>query len=130
MPLRPEQAHALLPHVDPARLRGGWPVGLRDGALLALIAAGLSAEEVAGLQASAVTMERGHVQVALHRHRLTWTVALSTELGARLLAWLTERRLWATADLIFDSPQRPLSAAAIHQILCRYRRDRKTCECE
>ena len=54
MRLRPEQAHEVLPLVDPGRVRSGMAVGLRDGALLALIAAGLSAVEIAGLnQASA-----------------------------------------------------------------------------
>jgi hypothetical protein len=52
MPICPEQVRAVLSQVDPARLRSGWPVGLRDGALLALIAAGLSAEKIAGLHAT------------------------------------------------------------------------------
>ena len=39
-PIQPQQARSVLSRVDPARMRSDWPVGLRDGALLALAAAG------------------------------------------------------------------------------------------
>jgi site-specific recombinase XerC len=121
MPIRPERARAVLPRVDPTRLRSGCPVGLRDGALLALVAAGLSAEEISGLHASSITMDRGNLLVAVRRHGLTWTAVLPVDLGARLLAWLTERRLWADPTPVFPGPQGKLSPMAIHQVLHRYR---------
>ena len=125
MPLCPEGARAALPQVDPARLRSGWPVGLRDGALLALVAAGLSAGEICGLQASEITMERGQVQVEVHRHGVTWKAVLPVDLGARLLAWLTERRLWADPIPVITGPKGHLSATAVHQVLHRYRQQRR-----
>jgi hypothetical protein len=122
-PICPKRVRAALSQVDPARQRSGWPVGLRDGALLALIAAGLSAEEVAGLQASAITMDRSHsnLQIEVCRHGITWRVVLPMDLGSRLLAWLTERRLWAVPALVITGPQGPLSPVAIHQVIFRYR---------
>jgi hypothetical protein len=121
MRLRPEQAHELLPLVDPGRVRSGKAVGLRDGALFALIAAGLSAVEIAGLTASAITMSRGQVVVAVTRHGVTWSVALPTDLGARLLAWLSESRLWAVPEPVFRGLQGPLTSMGIRKVLERYR---------
>lgn len=121
MPLRPEQARALLPHVDPARLQGGWPIGLRDGALLALTAAGLSSFEIAALQANAVTMVGGQLHVTTNRHGVPWFAVLPTDLGAHLLVWLSECRLWAEARPVLRGPRGPLTAAAVRQILARYR---------
>lgn len=120
MPLPPEKARAVLPRLDPARLRSGWPVGLRDGALLALVAAGLSAIEICDLHASAITMDRGHLLVTVRRHGIAWKVTLPADLGARLLAWLTESRLWAAPAPIFAGPQGHLTPMAVHQILHRY----------
>jgi integrase len=125
MPIRPERARAVLSRVDPTRLRSGWPVGLRDGALLALVAAGLSAEEICGLHASSITMDRGNLLVAVRRHGVTWTAVLPIDLGARLLAWLTERRLWADPTPVFTGPQGKLSPMAIHQVLHRYRQQKR-----
>jgi hypothetical protein len=106
-------------------MRSGWPVGLRDGALLALLAAGLTPREISRLRASAVTMYRGKLLVAILRRGVTWYVALPTDLGGRLLAWLTERRLWSEAVPLFAGPRGPLSPASIYTILKRYRRQRK-----
>ena len=125
MPLRPERAHAVLSRVDPARLRSGWPVGLRDGALLALLAAGFTAREISRLRASAVTMNRGKLLVAVHRHGVTWYAVLPADLGGRVLVWLTERRLWAEGEPVFTGPQGRLSPKSIYTILNRYRRQRK-----
>jgi site-specific recombinase XerD len=124
--IRPERARAVLPQVDPARLVLGWPVGLRDGALLALIAAGLSAAEICALPASAITMERGNLLVTVRRHGILWKVVLPTDLGARLPAWLTESRLWADPTPVLYGPRGPLTRTAIHQILHRYRRQRRS----
>jgi hypothetical protein len=127
MPIRPERARAVLSGVDPARLRSGWPVGLRDGALLALVAAGLSAEEISELHASSITMDRGHVLVEVHRHGITWRALLPIDLGGRLLVWLTERRLWAAPAPVITGPRGPLSPMAIHQVLHRYQRWAREC---
>jgi integrase len=102
-------------------------VGLRDGALLALVATGLSAEEIAGLHASSITMDRGNLLVTVHRHGITWRAALPTDLGARLLVWLTERRLWSEPTPVITGPQGPLSPMAIHQVLYRYRQQMGAC---
>jgi hypothetical protein len=125
MPIRPERARAVLPRVDPGRLRSGWPVGLRDGALLALLAAGLTAREISRLHASALTMSRGKLLVTVHRQGITWHAALPADLGGRVLVWLTERRLWAEGTPVFTGPQGPLSPKSIHAILNRYRRSRR-----
>lgn len=81
MHLCPEQAHALLPRIDPGRLRFGLAVGLRDGAILDLVAAGLSAVEIAALKASEVTMQEGRVVVYVNRQGGTWSAVLATDLG-------------------------------------------------
>lgn len=128
MPICPERVRAILSRVDPARQRSGWPVGLRDGALLSLVAAGLSAEEIAELHASSVTMDRGNLLVEIRRHGMIWRVVLPMDLGARLLAWLTERRLWAVPAPVITGPQGPLSPMAIHQVLYRYRQQIGACE--
>jgi hypothetical protein len=124
MRLRPEHVQALLPQVDPGRLRFGWAVGLRDGALLALVAAGLSAVEIAALKASAVTLHGGRVVVSVRRHGVTWSAVLPTDLGGRLLAWLSECRLWADAVPIFRGARGPLTQDGIRKVLDRYRQAR------
>lgn len=121
MHLDPKQAHELLPRVDPGRVRAGKAVGLRDGALLALVAAGLSAVEIAALRASAITMSDGKLVVSVHRQGITWSAALPTDLGARLLAWLTETRLWAVPEPLFRGQRGPLTAIGICAVLERYR---------
>lgn len=121
MRLDPQQARVLLFHVDPGRVRSGRAVGLRDGALLALIAAGLSAMEIAALRASAVTMTGGQVVVSVHRHDITWSAVLPTDIGARLLAWLTESRLWAVPEPVFRGRRGPLTPMGICKVLERYR---------
>jgi site-specific recombinase XerD len=128
MPIRPERVRSVLSLVDPARQRSGWPVGLRDGALLSLVAAGLSAEEIAELHASSISMDRGNLLIEIRRHGMTWRVVLPMDLGARLLAWLTERRLWAVPAPVITGPQGPLSPMAIHQVLYRYRQQIGACE--
>ena len=128
MPICPEQMREVLSQVDPARLRSGWPVGLRDGALLALVAAGLSADEIAELQASSITMDRRNLLIEVRRHGITWRAMLPTDLGSWLLAWLTERLLWGVPAPVITGPQGPLSPIGIHQVLYRYRRQGRACE--
>ena len=121
MRLDPEHAHELLGRIDPGRVRSGQAIGLRDGALLSLVAAGLSAVEIATLRASAVTMTNGKLLVAVRRHGLTWFVVLPTDLGARLIAWLTECRLWAVPEPVFRGSRGPLTSMGICKVLERYR---------
>jgi len=121
----PEQAQNLLTRVDPARHRRGLPVGLRDGALLALLAAGLSPNEISRLRASAVKMARGRkLLVAVRRHGVIWYALLPADLGGRLLVWLIERRLWSERAPVFTGPRGPLSPKSVHAILDRYRKAR------
>ena len=116
----PKQARFLLRRVDPGQVRSGLAVGLRDGAILALIAAGLSSAEIAGLRGSAVKMERGSVVVTVRRTHGTWSAVLAVDLGARLLAWLAETRAWDLPEPIFRGHHRPLAALGICRIFGRY----------
>ena len=125
-PICPEQARAILSWVDPARQRSGCPVGLRDGALVALLAAGFTAREISLLRASAITMNRGKLLVTVHRHGITWYADLPADLGGRLLVWLTERHLWANPAPVFSGHNGPLTPAGIHQVLHRYRRQKRS----
>lgn len=122
MPIPPEQARALLPQIDPGRIRCGLPLGLRDSALLTLVAAGLSSDEIADLRASAITMDGGRLVVSVRRHGVTWSVILPPDLGARLLAWLSERRLWAVHEPVFRGHHGPLTPIGIRKVLVRYRK--------
>lgn len=130
MSIRPDRVRTILSRVDPARHRSGRPVGLRDGAVLALLAAGLSVEEVSRLRASDVTMSRGKLLIAVHRKGVTWYASLPRDLGGRLLVWLTESRLWSEGEPIFAGRRGALSPKSIYTILKRYRRQRKARRCE
>lgn len=77
-PIQPAQARSALSRVDPARMRSDLPVGLRDGALLALAAAGLNAEEICGLRCSAISMEQASLVVTIRRHGVTLRIELPT----------------------------------------------------
>ena len=127
MRLDPEQAHALLPRVDPGRVRSGRAVGLRDGAVLALVAAGLTAVEIAALRATAITMANHQAVVSVHRHGMSWSIVLPDDLGGRLLAWLTEAQIWGRPEPLFQGCRGPLTSMGIWKILDRYRdpRDRR-----
>jgi hypothetical protein len=115
-------AYQLLPRVDPGRLLAGRAVGLRDGALLALIAAGLTSIEISNLQATAFKMIDGQVQVSIQRQDITWSATLPTALGARLLAWISECRLWGETVLVFTGSRGgPLTLGGVGQVLYRYR---------
>jgi hypothetical protein len=118
MRLSREEARAALPQVDPGRVRSGRPVGLRDGALLALVIAGLSSKEIADLKASEITMAGGRLVLSNCGADADRPVILSIHLGGRLLAWLSERRLWAVPEPVFG----PLTSHGVRQVLARYRR--------
>ena len=121
MRLDPEQAHALLPRVDPGRVRSGRAVGLRDGAVLALVAAGLTAVEIAAIRATAITMANRQAVVSVRRHGISWSIVLPDDLGGRLLAWLTEARIWGLPEPVFQGCRGPLTSMGIWKILDRYR---------
>ncbi len=124
--LKPEHARVHLARVNPGRTRWGWPVGLRDGALLALVAAGLSAAEISRLRATSITMERGRLVVAVLRRGTVLPITLPMDLGARLLAWLSDRRLWGADAPVFTGPRgRPISLDGLYTVLRRYRRRRR-----
>ena len=121
----PEQAHALLPRVDPGRVRSGRAVGLRDGAVLALVAGGLSTGQIAALQASDVTIELGRVLIWLHPHpEINWYVMLHTKLGDRLLAWIREAKIQDLPVPLFHGCRGPLTAMGVWKIVERYRHPR------
>jgi len=121
--------------VDPAA-----PLGLRDGALLALAAAGLTPAEIVRLPACAVRYvsrlpnlaDLLGVQWRLHgapRARCRWhLVVLTRTEAARVLAYLAEAGTWATAAPLFPGPGGgPLSEARVRQILRHYEElDRRT----
>ncbi|HWM91658.1 MAG TPA: hypothetical protein VN493_12900 [Thermoanaerobaculia bacterium] len=121
MRLDPEEAHTVLPRVDPGRVRSGRAVGLRDGAVLALVAAGLTAVEIAALRATAITMANRQAVVSVHRHGISWYIGLPDDLGGRLLAWLAEARIWGLPEPVFEGCRGPLTAMGIWKILDRYR---------
>lgn len=121
MNLSPAQARAAMLQVDPARLRAGRPIGLRDSALLALAAAGLSAAEISRLQASDITMDRGRVVVTFQRRGAPLSITLPMDLGARVLTWLSELRLWAVPVPLFTGPNGQHSPRGISAVLDRYR---------
>jgi len=115
-------AYKLLSRVDPGRLFGGRAVGLRDGAILALIAAGLTLVEISNLRATAIKMIDGQVQVSIQRQGITWSATLPTALGARLLAWISECRLWGEAEPVFAGRRGgPLTLGGVGRVLHRYR---------
>ena len=96
-------------------------MGLRDGALLALVAAGLSAVEIAAIRASDITLTDGRLVIAVRRHGVLWSAALPTDLGARLLAWLSECRLWGVPEPVFRGRRGALTPIGICKVLERYR---------
>ena len=125
MRLSPRKADALLPRIDPGRVHNGVAVGLRDGALLALVAAGLSAVQIASLRASDVAMSAGRVMLAVKHEGKQGNdlfLLLSVSLGAHLLAWLSERRLWGEDTPVFHGSIGPLSQIGVRKVLLRYAR--------
>lgn len=122
MRLKPKEAYALLSKVnDTGRSRGGWSKGLRDGAVLALAAAGLSTVEIAALQAQAVTKQGRRIVVVVHRPPVPWIIVLPVSLGERLAAWLTESCLWSAPQPVFRGIRGPLTHDGVRKILKRYR---------
>jgi hypothetical protein len=74
-----------------------------------------------------ITMERGRLLVKFQRRDETPAITLRMDLGARVLTWLTETRLWGADEPVFTSTQgRPLTRFAVCKLLDRYRPRRKT----
>jgi DNA-binding CsgD family transcriptional regulator len=118
---RPEEALAVLSRLDADRRRGSSrPLSVRDGALLALAAIGLSSSEIAALSAAAVTMAAGRVVVTVQRRGGPWSRVLRPALARRLVDWLTENRLWAEAERVFSSEKGALTSGAIRKVLARH----------
>jgi hypothetical protein len=88
---RSDHARDLMYRVHLGRVHRGQ--GLRDSALLALIAAGLSAAEIAALRASVIGTTGGRVIITISRRNGLQTLVLPRDLGDRLTAWLTDRSL-------------------------------------
>lgn len=122
MHLDPEQALALLPRVDLGRTRFGRAVGLRDGAVLALVAVGLSTIEIAALRASDVTMTHRKVLVLVRRNGVPWLVRLPSTLGGRLIVWISEAKIWGLQEPLFRGCRGPLTPMGIWKIFDRYRK--------
>jgi len=117
-----EHARVLLQRVDPGRMRSGEAVGLRDGAVLALISAGWSAYRIAALRASDIQMQGRSLSVSFHPYEdVTWMTILPAELGARLLAWLTEAKVWGLPEPVFRGCRGPLTAMGIFKVFERHR---------
>jgi len=122
MHIDPQEALALLPRVDLGRTRSGKAVGLRDGAVLALVAVGLSTIEIAALRASDVTMTHRKVLVLVLRHGVPWFARLPSTLGGRLVVWLSEAELWGCPEPLFRGCRGPLTPMGIWKIYDRYRK--------
>lgn len=122
MHFRHELAAELLARVDPGRVLAGKAIGLRDGALLALVAAGLTSVEISTLQGTAFKMIVGQVQVSIQRQGILWSAILPTALGARVLAWISECRLWGEAEPVFTGRRGgPISLGCVGRVIYRYR---------
>ena len=121
MPIEPEEAHRLLPRVDPGRVRSGQAVGLRDGAVLALLAAGLRVAEISALRARNVKMVGGRAVVEIEHEVSTWSRVLPTDMAARVVVWLTEAEIWGRDEPVFRGCRGPLTAMGIFKIVERYR---------
>jgi hypothetical protein len=114
-----------LPCVDLGRVRGRLAVGLRDGALLALLARGLTCAETALLLCDQVTLVERTGQARLTTRRPPWRceLLLNPVQSAFLVAWLSEIRGYGEPrPLFFDDANRPLTRGGVNAILLRYHR--------
>jgi len=122
MHIDPQEALALLPRVDLGRTRSGRAVGLRDGAVLALVSVGLSTIEIAALRASDVTMTHRKVLVLVRRNGVPWLARLPSTLGGRLMVWISETKAWGLQVPLFRGCRGPLTPMGIWKIFDRYRK--------
>jgi hypothetical protein len=106
-------------------MRAGRAVGLRDSAILALVASGLSTVEIASRQASDVTIEGGRVVVWFRLPPdVTWYITMPRQLGDRLLAWIREANIQDLPVPLFHGCRGPLTAMGVWKIFERYRNPR------
>jgi integrase len=112
-------------HVDPGRMRSDRPLGLRDGAILALVAEGLTIGEIAALKASAIRMAGGRVVIDVPERDGTRAVTFRVDLGARVIAWLNDRQLWDTDAPVFTTYRGSMTSRTVTAILARYRRRKR-----
>ena len=98
-------------------------LGLRDGALRALVAAGPGAVEIAALKSSAVTLHGDRVVVSVCRHGVTWCAALAIDLRA---CWPGSPSALLRADTVpvFRGVRGPLTSDSIRKVLDRRTRRR------
>ncbi len=95
---------------------GGVAVGLRDGAVLALLSAGLTPQEVAHVQGRQLLEESaGKVQVVVVRGAYQRAVVLDPTQSARLIAWVAEAEVWGRNRAVFG-----LTRQGINRIITRY----------
>jgi len=121
MDISPEVAGELMFLANPGRVIGGLAVGLRDAAILALVAAGLSGGEIERLRADAVRMVGGRVVVmaiaASGRRSLT---ELDRHQGARVLAWISDQRLEGEVALFPAQKGKRLTRDGVCKVVHRY----------
>jgi hypothetical protein len=110
---RSDRARELMYRVPSGRVHRGPTRSLRESALLALIAGGLSAAEIAALRASAVSVNGGRVFIALVRRNDPQTLVLPLDHSTRVIAWLNDRCLWGTDALVFLGPRGPITRSAV-----------------
>ena len=97
-----------LSSIDPGRVRGRLAVGLRDAALLALLARGLTCAEVAPLLCDQVTIVERTGQARITTRRPPWRCELVLDpiQSAHLVAWLSEIRGYSERRPLFSTTER------------------------
>lgn len=102
--------------IDLGRERGGISLGLRDGALFALLAAGLGFTDIASLKCDAIRQDSsGRLRIRAQKGPWECTLLLGEAESARVLAWIMELRAWGTGLALFG-PSRP----RLQRIVKRY----------
>ncbi len=110
--------------VDLGRVYGSLAVGLRDGALLALLASGLSCADVAALDCDQVTLLAKTSQARILARRPPWRceLLLGSQHSAYLVAWLSEIRGYNERRPLFvDEGGQRLTRGGVSAILARYK---------
>lgn len=110
-------------HIDLCREWGGQAIGLRDGALLALLDAGVTLSEAARLPVSAIRGGGRTLIVEVRRGEWTCSRRLEDAQAARVIAWLAVIGEWGSdLPLFHDRHKRAVSRRGLSQIAERYRR--------
>lgn len=121
--LSPEWYLRALAAVEVGRVRAGLAVGLRDRAVLALLANGVRPGEIALLSCREIEVQESSGRLTISRpadeagwHRVK---VLDVSGSAQLLAWLAEVRTWGEDVPVFGG----LSVVAIYGVVERIRRE-------